>query len=320
MSQLPDPFRIEGKQPKHEPPSEFETIAWLLNPVKKMEEVLAWIGSTFYLLLRFMCVPAEMALLRRKFGERYVGLSLWIGGSFWLIAFMTGWIKVLPANGPAQFWAGVGITPPDFLLHQSVMAVISMLFGIRFFWEFVVKRVYKMFSGDLNINTSMHSRYDGHPLPLFYHFPFAKDGIGNQREMLVRLAYEPAFLFGFGVLIGMTIDAATGSFFMLSSIGMFAKELYNMNQIRTMMLDQLDAEIVSHNLSGALAGQSPEQTQGIRFAGLPTSGQKGEQYASLLRKAFRRKKSHDMQHEADVSVMPKSTFSATKTSLETESA
>lgn len=280
----PNVMSGENNQPRHQHPADMELSAYLFNPVDSLVKIWEFFGSMFYWILRFMCVPAEI-IFRRGFGERHFNIVLYFGGSLWLIIYMTGFINILPAS-----W---GFQGEGYLSHYAMMWVVGMIFGGSLLWHMVIRRF-------LTIDTQIHSRYDGNPLGLIYWtFPFTYDHQGNPREALVRQVYEPLFLVFLGLIVGYLLNPATGSFLVLSAFGMFTKELYKSRQVRNMILDKIDSDIIARQLTEVLEGKGPKETQGVYIAGMPAEGKKREWLKEILTGKGKRQAEKTEKGQAD---------------------
>lgn len=269
------PQPMSSKQHRPEQPHDFgqfqDLFEFAMNPISHSVAFLEFIGTFIYNILRIACVPAEL-IFRRNFGERHFNLYLYIGGSLWLGIFATGWL-----NLPAAM--GFKITP--LISNGVIFSVIAVVFYVRMFWQLFFRR-----SGE--IDTELHTRYDGDPLTLLNKAPLAKDRSGLPREYFIRQLIEPIFLIVLGIVVTVILNPQTGTWLILSAFCMALKEYVKARYVRNLLLDQVDAAIVAKHLSGAMKGESPKNTQGVYIAGLPTDGKKREQLNHLMQRSGER--------------------------------
>jgi len=245
---------------------------FMFNPVNSTIALIQLIKNLLFSILRASCVPAEM-IFRRKFGERYFNLWLYIAGTTWLYIFAVGIINI-----PAMFGFDTSVKIPNY--------VIFIFVWIVFFWSFLRELFLRKFR---KIDVDLHTRYDGDPLKFLYKLPFAKDSNGkptrgNPKEYFVRQVYEPLFLLLSGVMTSIILNPQTGSWLIISAIAMALKEYVKSQHTRNILLDHIDAEITSQNIKAALAGDPPAKTKGIYIAGLPSDGKQREQLNGILNK------------------------------------
>ncbi len=240
---------------------------FVFNPVSKSVAFIEFLGTFIFNILRMACVPAEL-IFRRNFGERHFNLYLYIGGTLWLGIFATGWLNIPSLLG----FRLTGLIP-----NEVIFIIIAVLFYGMMFWQLFFRKF-----GE--IDSRMHTRYDGDPLPLLNYLPLAKDRAGNPREYLIRQLHEPLFIFILGVLFIFILNPQTGTWLIISSFAMAVKEYVKARYIRNILLDQIDAEIVGRNIADALKGEPPTNTQGVYIAGISTQGKDREQLDGLMQK------------------------------------
>jgi len=245
---------------------------FMFNPVNSTIAIIQLIKNLLFSILRASCVPAEV-IFRRGFGERYFNLWLYIAGTVWLYIFAAGIINI-----PAMFGFDTSVKVPN--------AAIFTFIGIFYFGAFLRELFLRKFK---KINADLHSLYDGNPFKFLYRLPFAKDHSGNPtrgnpKEYFVRQVYEPLFLLLSGILTSIILNPQTGSWLIISAIGMALKEYVKSQHTRNILLDHIDAEIIAQNIKAALVGEPPAKTNGIYIAGLPNEGRQREQLNDILNK------------------------------------
>jgi len=240
---------------------------FMFNPVNSTIAIIQLIKNLLFSILRASCVPAEM-IFRRKFGERYFNLWLYIAGTTWLYIFAVGIINI-----PAMFGFDTTVKIPNYMIFIVVWIV--------FFWSFLRELFLRKFK---KIDVDLHTRYDGDPLKFLYRLPFAKDSNASPKEYFVRQVYEPLFLLLSGVMTSIILNPQTGSWLIISAIAMALKEYVKSQHTRNILLDHIDAEITSQNIKAALAGDPPAKTKGIYIAGLPSDGKQREQLNDIMNK------------------------------------
>ena len=262
------PFAMEVTPQQRQEGTDFTEISsFLFNPVNTSIAFFEFIFSVIFNLLRAACVPAEL-IFRRGFGERHFNLWLYLSGSFWLMLFATGWINI-------PKWMGYSVT--GWLPNFGVFLVVGIIFFASMFWQLFLRK-FGQIVGDL------HSKFDGKVLPFLYLLPYAKDSNGNPREYFVRQVYEPLFLLVLGLLLTVTLNPQTGSWLIISALGLALKEYVKSRFVRNAILDHIDAEIAARNIKAALAGEPPTTTQGIYIAGLPNEGKERDKLRELFDK------------------------------------
>lgn len=240
---------------------------FMFNPVNSTIALMALVRMLLFNILRASCVPAEL-IFRNKFGERYFNLWLYISGTTWLYIFAAGVIDI-----PGALGFNPSVTVPNAVIFLGV----GVIFFASFLREFFIRKFRE-------INSELHSRYDGDPMSFLFKLPFAKDSNGNPKEYFVRQFYEPLFMLLLGVIVSGLLNPQTGSWLIISAIGMAVKENVKAQYTRNTLLDHIDAEITAQNIKAALAGEPPAKTKGIYIAGLPAKGQKKEQLKDILDK------------------------------------
>lgn len=236
-------------------PTSQDMMKFLLNPAGMTVGLLKAAGQFLYGLLRMACVPAEL-IFRRKFGERHFSLLHYFGGLLWFWAFASGYVNVTKM---------LGIGHADPVSNGAVFTAVGAIFFGAMFWHLVIRKF-------LPINMRVYSYYDGDILPFFYRLPHAIDAKGVPREYLIRQVFEPLFLFLLGIVLTAFLNQQTGSWIVLTAIGMALKEYVQGQKFRNMILDQIDADIIARNLGAVIKGDSPKNTQGIYLAGVPNDG------------------------------------------------
>ena len=262
---------ISTKEPKAESPHDFgqfsELSEFAMSPVSHSVAFIEFLATLLFNILRMACVPAEL-IFRRNFGERHFNLYLYVGGTMWLGIFATGWLNI-----PAM----MGFRMEGIVPNGVVFTIIAFLFYGRMFWQMFFRKF-----GD--IDSRMHSRYDGDPFPVYYHLPLAKDRSGNPREYLIRQLHEPVVMFTLGMLFIFILNPQTGTWLIISAFCMAVKEYVKSLHVRNILLDQIDAEIVGRNISDALKGEPPKNTQGVYIAGISNGGKDREHLDGLMQK------------------------------------
>lgn len=237
----------------------------LFSPVKSAVAFVEFVSSTLFNIVRMACVPAEL-IFRRNFGERHFNLYLYFGGAMWFWLFAFGLIDI-----PALL--GIGITPA--FPNSIVFIVVGVVFFSAMIWHMVVRKFFA-------IKIDCYTRYDGDVLPFLYYLPFSKDKGGNPKEYLIRQVYEPGFIFLSGLAVAWFINPQTGSWLIVSSIGMAVKEYVRSQRVRNLILDQIDADIVGKNMKAALKGEPAKNTQGVYIAGLPGDSKLKERFVGAV--------------------------------------
>lgn len=259
------PFGMELTPQQQESTDFTEISSFLFNPVNTSIAFVEFVFSLIFNILRAACVPAEL-IFRRGFGERHFNLWLYFSGSIWLMLFATGWINI-------PKWLGYSVT--GWMPNFAIFLVVGVIFFASMVWQLFLRK-FKKIDGDL------HTRYDGTPLPFLYRLPYAKDRNGNPREYLIRQTFEPLFLLVLGLVLTITLNPQTGSWLIISSVGLALKEYVKSRFIRNAILDHIDAEIAARNIKAALAGEPPSKTQGIYIAGLPNEGRERDKLRELF--------------------------------------
>jgi len=242
-----------------------DPMSYLISPVSNQIAILEFFAAILFNIIRASCVPAEL-IFRRGFGERHFNLWLYISGSMWLFMFTTGWINI-----PKLF----GYFDEGWMPNFAIFSVVGMIFFGSLLWQLFLRKFRK-------INAELHSRYDGDPLPFLYKLPFAKDRNQNPKEYFVRQVYEPLFLLILGVIVSIALNPQTGSWLLISGLGMAVKEYVKSRYVRNALLDHIDADIAARNIKSVLKGAPPSQTQGIYIAGLPNEGKKRDKLKGLF--------------------------------------
>lgn len=262
---------IAPKSSKKDNPHDWDQFMdmseFLFNPVSKSVAAIEFLGSFIFNVLRMACVPAEV-LFRRNFGERHFNLYLYIGGTLWLAIFATGWLNLS---------ATMGIEGLGLVSNTVIFAAVALVFYGRMFWLlFLVK------SGEIDVRK--YSYYDGDPLPLLYHLPFAKDSQGNPQEYRIRQLHEPVIMLLLGLVFSVVLNPQTGTWLILSAGCMALKEYVKARHLRNLILDQINADIIARNMAEAIKGEPAKQTQGIYLAGVSNEGRDREILQNLAEK------------------------------------
>lgn len=244
--------------------------SFLVSPVQTSEAMMKFTFGFLFNLFRLATVPAEL-IFRNGFGERHFNLFLYLGGSMWLLLFWTGWINI-----PSWF----GVKTEGWMPNAIIFSVIGVYFFGAMLWQLFIRKFFA-------INVELHTRYDGNPLPFLYRLPFTIDSKNRPREYLVRQVVEPAFLFVLGWIVTLLLNPQTGSWLIISSIGLMLKEYVKSRAVRNIVLDQIDAELTARNLKEALAGESPKKTHGVYVTGIGNDSKEREKIKELLDKESR---------------------------------
>ena len=242
-----------------------DVVNTVLNPVSTSVAFLLAFWEFLFGFLRTACVPGEL-LFRRNFGERHFSLYLYMGGALWFWVFAIGIV-----NFPQ--WLGVPVNP--LVSNATVFTVIGVLYFGLMFWHMVIRKF-------LPLNLDNYSRYDGDVLPFLYWLPFTKDKDGNPDEYRVRQVIEPAFIFLVGCVVSSLINPQTGSFVVMTALGMALKELVRAQKFRDMVLDFNDAQILNKNIKAAVKGEPLKNTQHVYIAGLPRSGSVKQRFDAIV--------------------------------------
>ena len=238
---------------------------FLFSPVTSTVKLTEFFSETLFGIVRTACVPSEL-IFRRNFGERYFNLYLYFGGAMWFWIFALGMVNI-----PALL--GLSITP--LVSNAVIFTIVGIIFFSLMIWHLVIRKF-------MPINVDCYARYDGDVFPLFYYLPYAKDQNGNPREYLIRQLYEPGFILLLGIAIAIFINPQTGSWLILSAIGMAVKECVRFQKVRNLILDQIDADIVGKNLKAAIKGEPVKNTQGVYIAGMPRDGKLKERFVASV--------------------------------------
>lgn len=229
---------------------------FVTSPAQSSVAFIQFIGAFFFNIIRLACVPAEV-IFRKKFGERYFNLYLYIGGTLWLGLFATGWLNIPAAMG----FKGEGL-----ISNGVIFTIVAILFYARMFF-------YLFWQKHGLLNNQKHSYYAGHPQSFLEILPFATDKNGRVRENLLRQWIEPVFLFVLGLVCIVILNPQTGTWLIISSICMAIKEYAQSRHTRNILLDQIDADITARYMVDALQGKSPEETHGVYIAGISCNGE-----------------------------------------------
>lgn len=233
--------------------------AAFFSPVQTATAFMQFIGTFIFNILRIACVPAEL-IFRRNFGERHFNLYLYFGGSLWLGIFATGWLNIPAMLG----FKGEGLVP-----NAVIFTIVAIIFYARMFWRFFVQT-------SKEIDLTLYSRYDGDPLSLLTKLPFATDKNGHPKEYQIRQFIEPGVMILLGAIFTFILNPQTGTWLFISGFCMAVKEYVKARHIRNLILDAIDAEIVSKNTAEAIRGKPAKETQGVYFAGVSNNGKDRE--------------------------------------------
>jgi hypothetical protein len=235
------------------------------NPIEMSSAFIKFIGTFIFNILRIACVPAEL-IFRRKFGERHFNLYLYLGGSLWLGIFATGWLNIPSMLG----FRSEGIVP-----NIVIFSIIAIIFYGRMFWELLIRK-------SKDIDVTMYTRYDGDPLNIIEKLPLATDKNGNPKDYLIRQLHEPLLMLLLGIVVTVILNPQTGTWLMISAFCMSVKEYVKARHIRNMILDAIDADIISRNTAESIKGAPARDTQGIYIAGVSNDGKDRDMLRDLV--------------------------------------
>jgi len=190
--------------------------------------------------VRLLIVPVE-TLIRRAYGERYY-MPFLVLFLFFVFNFISFGVYGLSTQKDLGY------------LESNSLVIFTYLFAIAgvFHYISIWNRRRK--------NVRMHSRFIGKALPFLYFLPNA-DGMTVYRFIEPLFILLVAFIFSF-------FDPLFSGYLAISSFGLAFVAHAQWKRFHNQILDAIDAEIESTNLSAAMAGKSVDETEGFFIAGL----------------------------------------------------
>jgi len=239
-------------------------VAMIFNPVSVQVAIIDFFSGFIYNILRMACVPAEL-LMRRNFGERHFNIYMYFGGMFWFWIWASGFINF-----------GIGQSGVPTVSNAAIFSVFGFVFFGLMAWHLIIRPSF------FKVQLDRYSKYDGDILPFLYKLPYAKDSQGYPKEYFVRQVYEPIFMGFAGFIIAYALNPQTGTWIMVSAIGMAVKEYVQAQRVRNIILDQIDAEILAKSMAGAMKGEPAKNNNGVYIAGLPNEGKLKQKFREVI--------------------------------------
>lgn len=205
-------------------------------------------------LLGWLTLSLEV-LVRRSFGERYLGVLRIVLSLLTMQMFV--WISplVYGLSDPEQ---RVVINPVPFLIFTWVMVLMALWHRWR------IRRRNRKGVPWYTFSFGMSHIETVGRLPVLRGIPLLRD------DDRLYLWTEPLVFLLIGiVLVWVPVDILIGIYLIVASLALFIKNHIKYQQQRSVLLDEMDAQLIERNMAPALRGLHKRSTAGFSTARVP---------------------------------------------------
>lgn len=242
--------------PKEQQQREMQTADLLFGTglLGAQGEIIKAVIGIIIELLGWLTVSLEV-LVRRDFGERYLGVLRLLVSYMTMQMFV--WISPLVA-GFSDPEDPIIINPIPFLVFTWTMMALALWHRWRIRRRNHKGHAWYTFSFGIS-----HLQVLGR-LPVLRGIPLLRD------DNTLYLWTEPLTFLIIGiVLVWVPVDMLIGIYLIVASVALLIKNHIKYQQQRSVLLDEMDAQLIERNMTPALRGLNKSLTGGFSTARVP---------------------------------------------------